>query len=590
MVSVILFVGYYYPTQQRVFYQNSKQTEIRELAETVALGVELSLNSDDFFGLKKTIDFASENQEFEFVAVIAEDSLSGDANILASFPADIDSKRLTLKDTVKYFYSEAPFQTETLSGRIIVCYANEKLVELISKEQEPIYLALGIFMVISLLAFYLFAKRLSKPIYQLKVLTNQLSEGNYELDYHIKISKDEVGELSKSVLELQSNLIEARNRNKQLTDGLEEEIRIRTEELEKLSLVAKSTTNCVIITDAEKRIQWVNDSVLKLTGYSSDEIIGRTPRMFQFEKTNSVVTEFIREKLDKHEAVVNIEVLNRGKFGNEYWLALNIVPLFNAEDQVYGYIAIENDITEKKKYEEEQELLFNLTNNQNLRLKNFAHIVSHNLRSHSANIQVLTGIIASKYGDSIQDEVINMLSKSSTNLLETVDHLSEVALMITNKQGTLEVILIKDVLIKTIDSVQALASNNNVFIELDPIEEHQSILGIQAYVDSVLLNLLTNAIKYSDSKKQKSTIRIKTEVTSEYVQVSFIDNGLGIDLEKHGRKMFGMYKTFHEHKDSRGIGLFMIKNQIEAIGGKIEVESTEGIGSTFTASFKNGSE
>jgi len=146
------------------------------------------------------------------------------------------------------------------------------------------------------------------------------------------------------------------------------------------------------------------------------------------------------------------------------------------------------------------------------------------------------------------------------------------------------------VLIKTIDSVQALASNNNVFIELDPIEEHQSILGIQAYVDSVLLNLLTNAIKYSDSKKQKSTIRIKTEVTSEYVHVSFIDNGLGIDLEKHGRKMFGMYKTFHEHKDSRGIGLFMIKNQIEAIGGKIEVESTEGIGSTFTASFKNGSE
>lgn len=590
MVSVILFVGYYYPTQQRVFYQNSKETEIRELAETVALGVELSLNSDDFFGLKKTIDFASENQEFEFVAVIAEDSLSGDANILASFPADIDSKRLTLKDTVKYFYSEAPFQTETLSGRIIVCYANEKLVELISKEQEPIYLALGIFMVISLLAFYLFAKRLSKPIYQLKVLTNQLSEGNYELDSHIKISKDEVGELSKSVLELQSNLIEARNRNKQLTDGLEEEIRIRTEELEKLSLVAKSTTNCVIITDAEKRIQWVNDSVLKLTGYSSDEIIGRTPRMFQFEKTNSVVTEFIREKLDKHEAVVNIEVLNRGKFGNEYWLALNIVPLFNAEDQVYGYIAIENDITEKKKYEEEQELLFNLTNNQNLRLKNFAHIVSHNLRSHSANIQVLTGIIASKYGDSIQDEVINMLSKSSTNLLETVDHLSEVALMITNKQGTLEVILIKDVLIKTIDSVQALASNNDVFIELDPIEDHQSILGIQAYVDSVLLNLLTNAIKYSDSKKQKSTIRIKTEVTSEYVHVSFIDNGLGIDLEKHGRKMFGMYKTFHEHKDSRGIGLFMIKNQIEAIGGKIEVESTEGIGSTFTASFKNGSE
>jgi signal transduction histidine kinase len=202
----------------------------------------------------------------------------------------------------------------------------------------------------------------------------------------------------------------------------------------------------------------------------------------------------------------------------------------------------------------------------------------------------LTGIIASKYGDSTQDEVINMLSKSSSNLLETVDHLSEVALMITNKQGTLEVIQLKNVLVKTIDSVRALASKNNVLIELDSIDEHEAILGIQAYVDSVLLNLLTNAIKYSDSNKQQSTIHIKTEVSTEYVHVSFIDNGLGIDLEKHGRKMFGMYKTFHEHKDSRGIGLFMIKNQIEAIGGKIEVESIEGIGSTFTASFKNGAE
>ena len=124
------------------------------------------------------------------------------------------------------------------------------------------------------------------------------------------------------------------------------------EELEELSLVAKNTSNSVIITDVNKRIKWVNQSVLRLTGYSYEEIIGNTPQMFQFEKTDPGTVKMIGERLANDEEV-KTEILNRGKNGNEYWLELNIVPLKSKTGALYGYMAVETDITELKKSTEE---------------------------------------------------------------------------------------------------------------------------------------------------------------------------------------------------------------------------------------------
>ena len=101
-----------------------------------------------------------------------------------------------------------------------------------------------------------------------------------------------------------------------------------------------------------------------------------------------------------------------------------------------------------------------------------------------------------------------------------------------------------------------------------------------AYLESIILNLLSNAIKYRDpEKKPMVTINLFQENENVFLTVS--DNGLGIDMEKHGDKLFGMYKTFHGNKNSKGIGLFITKNQIESMGGTIKVESEPGKGTTF---------
>ncbi len=124
-------------------------------------------------------------------------------------------------------------------------------------------------------------------------------------------------------------------------------IRRRTqEEVERLSMVARRTSNCVVITDHERRMIWVNDALLRLTGYELHEVIGRTPVMFQFEGTDPAARERIRLALERREEV-NEVVWNRGKHGNTYWLQLNIVPLFNEHGAHTGFMAVETDITER---------------------------------------------------------------------------------------------------------------------------------------------------------------------------------------------------------------------------------------------------
>jgi len=122
-------------------------------------------------------------------------------------------------------------------------------------------------------------------------------------------------------------------------------------ELQKLSLAVKSSFNSIIITDLDEKIRWVNDSVLKLTGYSREEIIGQSPKMFQFEETNSDTKKFIRENLQALKPF-KTEIYNKSKSGRTYWLELYIQPILNKKGFPEGFMAIEIDITDRKEKEQ----------------------------------------------------------------------------------------------------------------------------------------------------------------------------------------------------------------------------------------------
>jgi signal transduction histidine kinase len=107
---------------------------------------------------------------------------------------------------------------------------------------------------------------------------------------------------------------------------------------------------------------------------------------------------------------------------------------------------------------------------------------------------------------------------------------------------------------------------------------------VPTYIDSILRNFITNAVKYR-SLDRNPIVQLSAKSENGYTILSITDNGLGIDLKKYGAKLFGMYKTFHDRKDARGIGLYITKNQIEAMNGKVTATSEIGKGTTFKIYF-----
>lgn len=145
---------------------------------------------------------------------------------------------------------------------------------------------------------------------------------------------------------------------------------------------------------------------------------------------------------------------------------------------------------------------------------------------------------------------------------------------------------LKHVVSTAIHNVSTLLKDAEVTIT-NTVDADLKIMGISAYMDSIVLNFITNGIKYR-SLERASEIHVSSSVQDKWVVLIIKDNGMGIDLEKYGTKLFGMYKTFHSNPNARGIGLFITKNQIEALGGKVEVVSTVNEGTTFKIFLKKG--
>lgn len=236
----------------------------------------------------------------------------------------------------------------------------------------------------------------------------------------------------------------------------------------------------------------------------------------------------------------------------------------------------ENELIEKQ---EQLQQLLDVTSNQNQRLQNFAHIVSHNIRSHSSNLTMLTTFLNEPEHDKEQQKFFQMLKLSTNKLAETVENLNEIITIQNNLNMPKTRLNIRNEIEKTMQALNTIILAEEVQV-INHVAEEVYIKGLASYIESILLNMLTNAIKYR-SPDRKAIIQFSAKRVGLFWQIAIQDNGLGIDLAKHGHKLFGMYKTFHKNADARGIGLFITKNQIEAMGGKIEVESKIGEGSTF---------
>jgi signal transduction histidine kinase len=166
-----------------------------------------------------------------------------------------------------------------------------------------------------------------------------------------------------------------------------------------------------------------------------------------------------------------------------------------------------------------------------------------------------------------------------------MDNLNEVVSIQTDINPIIEDLNLNNYIQKTIEVLGNQIIKNNVLIH-NNISDTATVSFNPAYLESVLLNFISNAIRYKHPQRRPEIIlHFYTENKTKVLEIK--DNGIGIDLKKNGKKLFGLYKTFTSNPESRGIGLFISKNQIDAMKGKIEVESTLNKGTTFKIHFNN---
>jgi PAS domain S-box-containing protein len=242
------------------------------------------------------------------------------------------------------------------------------------------------------------------------------------------------------------------------------------------------------------------------------------------------------------------------------------------------------NVSEIKKSDLSLQKLLVVVKAQNERLQNFAYIVSHNIRSHSANLSGLANVFWQSQGDEASKLVYyNMLKKSADRLDETIENLNEVVAVHSESELKKDNLNLRNEVDKICLSINLLVREKRGII-VNNIPAQTTLNVVPYYLESILLNLLTNSIKYR-SLYRDLEININVRASENHLILTVKDNGVGIDLKKFGHKIFGMYKTFNNMENSKGLGLFIIKNQIEAIGGKIEVESQLNIGSAFSVYF-----
>lgn len=361
------------------------------------------------------------------------------------------------------------------------------------------------------------------------------------------------------------------------------------ENLKLLETVVTQTKDAIVITKSDSNsetfpnIIYVNNAFCAMTGYKSKKVLSKPFNPFNTEELDSHEYEkFIAAIAEKREC--QIETLTKKKNKEEYWVRFSMIPIYNSDNELSHWISIQKDVTEERKQEKEKEQLIRELTQNNKDLKQFSYITSHNLRAPLSNLIGLLNLIEDiPINDSELLEIINGFKKSTHLLNETINDLVKIIVIKDKISIQKENVTINEVVEHVFSQLKFQIEQSKPILKLN-FDEADTIYTNKAYLESILINLLTNSIKYkSETKKLKISITIKK--TNNSTILKFKDNGIGIDLKRNSEHIFGLYQRFHDYPDSKGLGLYLVKSQIESLGGTIAIESEVNKGTEFTLTF-----
>lgn len=266
--------------------------------------------------------------------------------------------------------------------------------------------------------------------------------------------------------------------------------------------------------------------------------------------------------------------------GGSIWLSVQFAPIFSRNRTIEGLIMSLTNITAKKEAEIRENKITNELVQRNKDLEQFAYIISHNLRSPVANIMGFAEILRDGSFDINQQKYfIKELTDSVFGLDNVIKDLNQILTVKRQITERFEIVDFNAITQEVLKSISDIVQKERAVVTLDlEVTKYNSI---KSYIHSIFYNLISNAIKYK-LPNTPPRISITSTAVDDYIVLKFKDNGTGIDLDKKGHQVFGLYKKFNKNVEGKGMGLFMVKTQVESINGQITIESMPEKGTTFT--------
>ena len=363
---------------------------------------------------------------------------------------------------------------------------------------------------------------------------------------------------------------------------LEEQAELK---LGKLRQAIEQSQVMVVITDIYGNIEYVNPEFEKTTGYSAEEAIGKNPRFLKSgNKRKDEYTELWHTITNGDKW--NGEFLNKHKDGHLYWETASIAPIKDFEGEITGFIAVKENVTDRKEAEEALKIAKNDAEAANRAKSEFLSSMSHELRTP------LNGILG--FAQLLEQDPKNPLSKpqwdradyiikSGEHLLELINQVLELAQIEAGKLSVnLENLPICEVIEECIPIVRAMAEKRNVSVESDTAEcANILVRADHTRLKQVFLNLLSNGVKYN---RDGGSVTIGAHLTTQgQIRIAVTDTGLGIAKDKHEEIFVPFNRIGFEASniEGTGIGLTITRKLLTLMNGEIGFESTEGKGSTF---------
>ncbi|MBJ7881189.1 PAS domain-containing sensor histidine kinase [Gelidibacter salicanalis] len=323
----------------------------------------------------------------------------------------------------------------------------------------------------------------------------------------------------------------------------------------------------------------INPALPNLLGYSQEELM-QVPIDDFIHEDDRKTTSSSRENVKNNIPIFNFTNRYVSKTGESVWLSWTSIS--EEENQlIYG---VAQDITQLKKLEEERNiLLLNLTR-LNADIKKFTYMVSHDLRSPVNNVISIFGLLdLAKIKDEETREYVEFLNTSNLEMKQTLDLYIDALRTDRNINEEIEFLNLDTTLSSVKNTINELIKNSKAQFKVD-FSKLTHLNFSKFFLQSIFLNLISNSLKFS-SPNRGLIITISSHQLGDELQVIFRDNGVGFDMEKIGGNVFKLHRKFSNNSQSKGIGLYLVRNHMESLGGKIEVNSEIDVGTTFVLTF-----